>query len=444
MQAAALVAAQVVKKLDDDTEIEMGTNNKNIFMFLRTVSLVLCLVCLLCACQYDGVNVAASFVDHAEEVMTQQGACWQAAFLDLFYDAMAKSSLRAYPLVTKSAMPLIMVAFAVWLSIKMLGFVSSVAQENAAQVWTEVVSMAFVCLCCGLLASSETMLLFVLNRIIFPIYYTFLEYGSILLNNITEDFDGYNNALVCRAPDLEDITMTSFPEGPKHIMGCLACAVSDRMKIGFNIAHELLAYPVLTSVIVGIVLYAVFIIVKFSFIFYLVDSIFRMNIVIIILPCLVLAYPFRATRPWTKTGFLMIINSSGIVMLMGLLASMGLMAMEALLDINADLIYNKNGKIDETLFSDFGVMPLAMILIGFMVLKSAQLGMGLTDSLVGGGGSAEFQKKIAKLAVTMAKKAFSAATGLLGKIAMRTSVGRAVESKIAGVGAKAAHFAGRK
>ena len=61
-------------------------------------------------------------------------------------------------------------------------------------------------------------------------------------------------------------------------------------------------------------------------------------------------------------------------------------------------------------------MPLSLILISFLVLKSIGIAVSLADSLVGGAGGTDFQKKIAKFAAWMAKKVFSAVTGGFGKL----------------------------
>lgn len=410
----------------------MTVSWQNILKICKTGMMILCLVLSLAACSSDKGDVSGIELEGEEsELDEQQRACWQAGVLSMFYDAMAESSMKAYPQVTKGAMPFMMVAFAVWLSLRILRHVSSVVEESPAEVWTEVSRMAFMCVVCGLLASSTSFLLFVLNKIIFPVYYAFLEYGSriVALSADGEDVDGkgqllgdtcifYTNSLICQAPALEPLSYSagqaSFPSGPSDLMQCLVCATSDRLQIGFLIAKELLSATSLSSWISGASIFVIFIFVKISFVFYLVDSIFRMNIIVIILPFLILAVPFKFSRKWTKQGILTIFNSSAVMMCIAIIATMAMLAMQTVIKDNYELLGDKQA------YQEFGVVMLSMLLIAFLVLKSVGLAVSLANSIVGGGGNTNFQKKIAKLAAWTAKKVFGFVTGGVGTAVMNT------------------------
>ena len=402
---------------------------KDIFKFLKTGLMIFTLVFCLAACSTSEKGDVSGIELEGEEseLDEYQRACWQAGLLDMFYKAMAESSMKAYPQVTKGAMPFIMVAFAVWLSFRILKHVSSVVEESPAEVWTEISRMAFLCVFCGLLASSTTFLLFTLNKIIFPVYYAFLEYGSriVALAADGEDVDSkgqllgdtclfYTNSLICSAPTLEPVSYSggsaSFPSGPSDLMQCLVCATSDRMQIGFVISKELLAATSLTSWVAGAVIFVIFLFVKISFVFYLVDSIFRMNIIVIILPFLILAIPFKFSRKWAKGGIETIFNSSAVMMCIAIIATMAMLAMQTIIKDNYEFLGDKQA------YQEFGVVMLSMVLIAFLVLKSIGLAVSLADSIVGGGGGTNFQKKIAKLAAWTAKKLFLVVSAGAGKV----------------------------
>ena len=398
----------------------------DIFKFLKTGFMVLALVLSLCACSSDKGDVSGAVMESdASELDEQHRACWQAGLLSMFYDTMGESSLKAYPNVTKSAMPFMMVCFALWLSIRLLKHVSSVVPVSNAEVWTEVGRMAFLCLVCGLLASSTGFLIWTLNTLIFPVYYAFLEYGSQILELTAKGADlnskgqmlgetclVYTNSLACSAPPLEPISYAAgkaaFPSGPADLMNCLVCATSDRLQLGFTIAKEQLSATSLSSWVIGLCIFVIFLLVKLAFVTYLVDSIFRMNIVVIILPLLILAFPFKATRKWTKQGLLTIFNSAAIMMFLVIIATMSMLAMETIIQQNSDYLSDKYA------YQEFGVPMLAMLLIAFLVLKSCNLAVTLASRLVGGGGSTNFQKRLGKLAAWAGKGLFVAVTAGIG------------------------------
>lgn len=406
----------------------MNIKWKDMLKLIKGILMILMLVMCLSACDTSKGEMSGAELEGEEsELDEQQRTCWQANLLEMFYNAMSESSMKAYPKVTKSVMPFIMVAFAIWLSIRLLKHVTSLVEESPAEVWTEIARMAFMCVFCGLLASSTEFLLFTLNTFIFPVYYAFLEYGSRILeltaSGESTDIPGqvignrclfYTNSLICAAPPLEKITASGanaqFPTGPSNLMQCLVCATSDRMQLGFVMAKEMLAASNFTSILIGLAVYGIFIVVKVSFVFYIVDSIFRMNIVIIILPFLIIAVPFKATRGWAKEGTLTIFNSAACMMCIAIIATMSMLAMQILVNDNA-----KNFG-DQNLYQEFGPIPLSILLIAFLIMKSIGLAVSLAGSIVGGGGNTNFQKKIAKLAAFVAKKAFGWITSGAGNI----------------------------
>ena len=140
---------------------------------------------LLFAC--SGVEGNNSAVDEtlednaAQEVKHRE--CWQAAVVGAIYDTTSISPLGMYSHMTQGAMALMMVAFAVWLSFRIMKHVSSFTEESPAEVWTEVMKKFFLCFVCGLLATSSTGVIWVLNSVIFPIYNAFLELGSEMLRH---------------------------------------------------------------------------------------------------------------------------------------------------------------------------------------------------------------------------------------------------------------------
>jgi hypothetical protein len=401
----------------------MKTKWFHIFQLIKVGLGVLTVVTCLSGCNVDDREITGTESDVAAEDLTQkQRECWQADVLRMFYNVTAEASLKAYPAVTSGAFPFMMVAFAVWLSVRVLKHVSSVVEESPAEIWTEVGRMAVACLFCGLLASSTSMLLYALNTFIFPIYYTFLELGSRIVALTADETNAnisgqplgdeclvYTNSLICTAPALEKATASSFPKGPSQMMECLACSLSDRMQVGFIIANDLFSAKSLTSFVAGCFIYVIFTIVKISFVFYMIDSIFRLCMMVIILPFLILAVPFRATRKWSKLGLQVILNSSANMMCLAIIMTMTILAMQITLQENNEELGNKG------MYMEFSLVMVSMLLMAFLVLKSCGLAVSMANSLVGGGGDTKFQEKIAKLAAFAGKSLVGLVSAGIGK-----------------------------
>lgn len=393
----------------------------NIKQILRVMLVVLFAAFMLTACEQDdsigGRSRAAMAAPVGEDPISEETMknasnahreCWQTGMIDLLYQNMGKIAMGMYAKITDGALPLMMIAFALWTIFRLLKFVGSFTEDSPAEIWNEIVRKLFVCLICGLIASSTTQILWLLNTVVFPIYYAFLELGAAILNSAGDGSNfkagstvlsffqeklTLNEPVMCSAPAIgkASIESLSFPDGPRTMMNCMICTVNERLTLGFFLSFKVMDAPGFISLITGLFILICFTIVKLGFIFYLVDSIFRFTMMAIILPILIMSYAFKQTSSWAKNGFLTIINSAALMMFMGIMMSMALLAMEKIITDNSD-IFNDNA--NEMSFSEFSIPFMCIMLVGFLISSSVNLAQQVTDSLVGGNSDSLFQKRV--------------------------------------------------
>ena len=393
----------------------------NIKQILRVMLVVLFAAFMLTACEQDdsigGRSRAAMAAPVGEDPISEETMknasnahreCWQTGMIDLLYLNMGKIAMGMYAKITDGALPLMMIAFALWTIFRLLKFVGSFTEDSPAEIWNEIVRKLFVCLICGLIASSTTQILWLLNTVVFPIYYAFLELGAAILNSAGDGSNfkagstvlsffqeklTLNEPVMCSAPAIgkASIESLSFPDGPRTMMNCMICTVNERLTLGFFLSFKVMDAPGFMSLITGLFILICFTIVKLGFIFYLVDSIFRFTMMAIILPILIMSYAFKQTSSWAKNGFLTIINSAALMMFMGIMMSMALLAMEKIITDNSD-IFNDNA--NEMSFSEFSIPFMCIMLVGFLISSSVNLAQQVTDSLVGGNSDSLFQKRV--------------------------------------------------
>lgn len=421
----------------------------NIKQILKVMLVVLFAAFMLTACEQDdsigGRSRAAMAAPVGEDPVSEETMknasnahreCWQTGMIDLLYQNMGKIAMGMYAKITDGALPLMMIAFALWTIFRLLKFVGSFTEDSPAEIWNEIVRKLFVCLICGLIASSTTQILWLLNTVIFPIYYAFLELGAAILNsagdgsnfkagstvlNFFQEKLTLNEPVMCSAPAIgkASIESLSLPDGPRTMMNCMICTVNERLTLGFFLSFKVMDAPGFMSLITGLFILICFTIVKLGFIFYLVDSIFRFTMMAIILPILVMSYAFKQTSSWAKNGFLTIINSAALMMFMGIMMSMALLAMEKIITDNSD-IFNDNA--NEMSFSEFSIPFMCIMLVGFLISSSVNLAQQVTDSLVGGNSDSLFQKRVGTfvmwtlnlITLGAAKKVIDASKKVLG------------------------------
>ncbi|MFV0627089.1 MAG: type IV secretion system protein [Alphaproteobacteria bacterium] len=377
----------------------------DILKFARLLFTVMAVLFLLSACNTGETakdNRALGEDRTNEQILEEQGKCWQSNVLNLIYDTLGNATMKVYGQVTHGALPLMMMAFAIWFAMRILTHVGSVTEENIAEVWKEVMIKLFLCLVCGIMASSTDFIIYLLNILIFPIYNAFLEFGSYIMQ-YGETKGKYESMwggepVIFKMPSICSIQGgvkagldTGFPEAPRNMMSCMVCSANERMMIGSELAFNSLRGLSWTGMIIGAIVWLIFLFVRLGFVFYLVDTVFRFAIMIILLPIFIMAYAFKTTRKWTTTGVKTILNSSAFMCAIAIILTITMLAMEQLFAANSDFISGDTSMIDH--FEDFSVFFLCLILICFLLLSSIKVAKEVADSLVGGGGEANFQKK---------------------------------------------------
>ena len=428
----------------------------NITKFLRLLVIILPVMFMLSGCNDKGMD--ADNPKSEQELAEEQRACWQDKVMTLLYDTMGTLAMQTYKNITAGAMNLMMVAFSIWFVFRLMKFVSSVSEENSGQVWNEVLKQLLVCLFCGILASSTDGLLTVLNMIVFPIYNAFLELGSEIL---TVAGDGFTNgggtgeyvflgmkmpdsSVVCKIAGRSEATLQGFPEAPRTMMNCMICAVNERLSFGNFLAYQVMRAPGITPTLVGLLVLCCFTIIKLAFVFYLVDTVFRFTMMIVLLPLLIMGYAFPQTKGWTGTGLKTMLNSAAFMMAISIMIAMALMAIVQILQDNTVI---EPGQDPKVVFSEFNGPVLAIMLIAFMIIGTMGVAGQIASSLIGGGGSTRFQELLKGLlswAAALLTGGFSKALMEINKVKQAADKVKAAKGKYNNFKAKMNKFAGRK
>ncbi|MBE6459127.1 MAG: hypothetical protein E7010_04915 [Alphaproteobacteria bacterium] len=409
----------------------------DIYKLGRLLMILLAAVFLLSACSNSSIQATSpAEAQSAEELQSAGESCWQGKVLKTIYNTIGILIMSQFEKLTAGSMSVMMIAFAVWMAIRLLKFVSSVREDSPAQIWNEIIKKAFICVFCGSLAYSSGTLLYVINTLLFPIYAAFLDFGSQILaltpNVIREvtvfghkiDFlsnDGMQ--LSCAITGNVTADLTGFPSAFSDSMNCMICQVVDRMRMGRGIALISMSMHGALPFFTGLLLWVIFYVVGFGFVFYLVDSVFRFGMMILMLPIFIMAYAFGPTKKWTKIGFENIMNSAAFMMAFSIIIATVLIALTDLIDKNSNIFNPANPQLHT---QNLSVATLCLLLIGFLVFGSMGVSQQLTSSIIGGKTDAKFQQNLK----ATAQAVLGVITGGLGWVAKKaafsekTKVGR--------------------
>ena len=379
--------------------------------------------------------------------------CWQGHVLDIIYKVIGETIMKQYQSLSEGSLSVMMLAFAIWVALRLLKFVSSVTESSPAEVWNEIVKKAFVCLFCAYLAYSSGTLLYVINYFLLPIYGAFLEFGSQILNVAQEEvrsvkafgdeitFEIQNISCSVKG-DTNASLESGFPPAFQSTMSCMICTLVDRLRLGRQMAMVAMSMDGVLPWITGLLVWAIFYVVGFGFVFYLVDSVFRFGMMILMLPIFIMAYAFGPTKKWTSIGFSNIMHSAAFMMAFSIIVATVLLAMISLItDPDTGGIFNPEDP--ETHFEQISVATLCLLMLGFLVFGSMAVSQQLTSSIIGAHVDAKFQQNLKAVGQAVlgiitggfgwvAKKvAFNEKTGL-GRALSRAGALKQAMNRIAG------------
>lgn len=418
---------------------------KNVDMkkIFKIVLMIAAVLFMLTAC--GGDSATSGTKKEPADLAEEQRECWQKSVLDLLYDTMGEVAMGMYAKTTDGAMNLMMTAFAIWFIFRLLKFLSSIEPENSGQVWNEVLKQFLICLFCGLLASSTSGVLYVLNMFIFPIFNAFLEFGSEILNVAGKETENAGFIifgepyapkanLLCVPSGQTGASLEGFPESARNMMSCMICSLSDRLNIGFALSFTVMAMPGIMTTIIGFLILCCFTFIKLGFVFYLVDTIFKFTMMVVLLPLLIMAYAFKPTQKWTKEGINIMFTASAFMMAISIMVTMTLLAIVTVLQ-NKDIFGGDEG----ALFREFSPAIFCLLMIAFLIVSSVSVAAQLSSSIAGSKPDMKFQKKLGGIA----KMAVGWLTGGLGTALMKIKKVKEIKDKVDKVKAGANKFKGK-
>lgn len=355
-----------------------------------------------------------------------QASCWQTKIIDAVLKIINKLYESSSEYVTLNAMStggaaVIAIAFSIWLAFKILKILPSFKEENLGEVWTEIGQKLFVCAFCMYIVYTPGNITWAIQTFVLPIYNALIELGVRVLKETsvsssvslgeygTHVFE--RNYSTCEVKDMVNGSSLDLKGAVTPMANCLVCAISDRLNSGIRIGLRLVCTFRLSALLVGCILLFVFTAAKVFFVLFIVDSLFRLNFAVFLMPIMIIGIPFNFTRKWSKHCFLMFLNSSGVMLFLGLLVVISVSALES-------IVGTIGGSFSEATIEGRSPMFLSILFISFILVNIPGMGVALADKLVGGGGGDEFQKKITKFVMQTAKAAGAA---ILGSITSNVS-----------------------
>ena len=192
------------------------------------------------------------------------------------------------------------------------------------------------------------------------------------------------------------ITEQGFPQAFLDTITCMIRVLKSYLGIGGEISFELMKQDAsFMGRLTGFTLLIFFWIVRIGFVFYLVDTIFQMGIIMLVLPIFILSYAFQTTRDWTVTIFKNLLTSAAFLMCFSIIVTLVLRAMIELINGNPDIFSPEDPEFQ---IATLGIGFLCLLLIGFLIYGSMGVTTQITGAVIGNKPDDNFQKKLVEAA----------------------------------------------
>ena len=334
--------------------------------------------------------------------------CWQGhvlgAALKIIDTLFSQSSAK----VANGGASVVLIAFSVWMALRLLKVLSSFKEESIGEVWTEISHKLFLCGFCAVGVASSSNISEMIGLFVVPVYNTVLELASAAVDIDPKPISMKQFGTVSYAgttPTCKAVAdISSLKNSILPMAQCLICNVNARLNSGIKIALYIMSSGNVAAMVIGLIVLFCFLCAKFGFVLFLIDSLFRVNFAVVLLPIGIICVPFAFTRKWALHAFLMFTNSSGVMFFMGLLVSIIVGTLQ-------ELMRHLGPSLDTGNTQGLGPVMMALLMISILLYNIPGLAVSLADKFFQGGGSADAMKKISKFVVTLAKKVGYAVLG---------------------------------
>lgn len=216
------------------------------------------------------------------EEKTMGKRCWVCPLFESAFQAADALKNEVIPTAARGAIPLLGICFGLWLAIRVMKLVASMAEPDVAGFWNDVGLQAFWATLTAILLRKYTWVVELMEAI----YLGFVDLAMEVIGSI--HYDG--GAVSCPS---------ATSAGLQGSLVCLMTALQEKINFGQDIAMATMVYGPLKTMPSAFFLYAVSLCMAAYFPILLLDTIFRYGMVMCFLPLGIVSLGFKQVRSYS-------------------------------------------------------------------------------------------------------------------------------------------------
>ena len=361
-------------------------------------------------------------------------SCWGCTIFDALFNAINDIIKVLYIEMSYGALGLLTIIFAFWIAFRVGKVLFSFKEPDTHEFWTDFAKMAFAVSFCAVILMNKGTIMQFLSYTITPIFQGAVDFAVAVIGKSFSSIGVVTDYSSCTVPFAGDAGEEVLDDGLKESLMCLIYKIHQRLTYGMFFAYKLMYLGFVEFLFAG-ALAIVFFFLMFMFPFVLVDGIFRIGVMLVLLPVLIAFWPFPILRKYATAGWKIFFGAMVHIMILTIFVTL-------IVEVFTDFSALSVGTIDESeeLLENTISAPEALVFMVFLGLYAwkfisrtnliaAQFSGAKADQQV-------FNKSIAamqKMATNLAK---AAGTGgvMAGKMGLRKglSMAKGLSSKSGG------------
>jgi len=286
--------------------------------------------------------------------------CWGCTIFDALFNAINDIIKVLYIEMSYGALGLLTIIFALWIAFRVGKVLFTFKEPDTKEFWTEFTRMAFAVSFCAVILMNKGTIMQFLSYTITPIFQGIIDFSVALITKSFSSIGVVTDYSSCTVPFAGDGGEEVLDDGLKESLICLIYKIGLKLEYGMFFANKLM-YQGFVQFFFAIPLWIIFALMKFIFPFVLVDGIFRIGVMLVLLPVLIAFWPFPILRKYATAGWKIFIGAMVHIMILTIFITL-------MIEIFTDFTALSVGTIDESeeLLEKIGAAPEALIFMVFL------------------------------------------------------------------------------
>lgn len=257
-------------------------------------------------------------------------SCLFCPLFTIIYKAIQTASTEAYRTLSRPLSTLLLIGLAIWIALMVLRNVSAMTKQDAPQFLTDLFKNSFRVVIAFLLLRYSSI---VYGVVIGPLLKAGFEFGGSFLNSTQDVVKNCSMKPVSGEigvlPEYVYVNLQCFLEAVQFELGVTQAIGSSLMCVAKHQGATSIGYlanvlPDFSMLFTGALVWIIAFVISIAFGFYLIDAVIQLGIFGMLLPFLLMCYPFKITSGYFNTGVGVFMNSWFIFVFMGLVTNITL------------------------------------------------------------------------------------------------------------------------